>query len=102
VVSLHKRSLFLLVKCSQNLMSVCCAAGQMHQVLHAVVNMPVVLNIMNVTSLMVLSVRGSPLVTKMHWISHSHSHKFSMGSSGVQMVAMLAQLFSNLVHVMGP
>jgi len=83
-------------------MSVCCAAGQMRQVLHAVVNMPVVLNIMNVTSLMALSVRGSPLVTEMHWISRSHSHKFSMGSSGVQMVAMLAQLFSNLVHVMGP
>jgi len=45
--------------------------------------------------------QASPPVMEMHWISQSYSHRVSMGSLGVQMVAMLVQLFPNLAHMMG-
>ncbi len=60
-----RRSLFLLVKCKQNLVSIWLAVGLMCQVSQAMEKTPMFPNMVKVRSLMALSVRGSLLAMKM-------------------------------------
>jgi len=94
--------LFLLVKCWRNSISVWLATGLTRHVSQAVVNTPIISNMIRVKSLMALSVSGSPPAMEMRCTSRRCSQSVSMGLSGVHMVAMLARFDSSSMHVMGP